>query len=182
MGAGGEGGRLRQRMNEARSHRAGSLSLGLALCGVASVALYFSKDIRFTGLSAHGGVGPRAFPIGLGVCLLLGGIYEMACWLLAKPLAPANGSGGQLRPLESKSGGTVNVLLVLASLAIYIPAITWIGFSLSSWLFATALMTRLGNRLYWSALTSAALVAMIKLLFLYLFKVQLPDGNLGLPF
>jgi hypothetical protein len=49
-------------------------------------------------------------------------------------------------------------------------------------LFATALMTRLGNRLYSAALTSVALVVIIKLLFLYLFKVQLPDGYLGLPF
>jgi hypothetical protein len=43
-------------------------------------------------------------------------------------------------------------------------------------------MTRLGTRWWSAALTATMLILAVKLLFLYLFKVQLPAGTLGLPF
>ena len=171
-------------MNQEASNNSGSLSLGLALLGVAPFALYFSKDISYTGLSAQGGLGPRAFPVGLSICLLLSGVYQVGHWIITKLPDKAAALADSEEPSPSKPVGwnETNVLIVIAALAIYIPAISWLGFSLSSWIIASALMIRLGTRWWTAALTAATLILAIKLLFLYLFKVQLPAGILGLPF
>lgn len=171
-------------MNAEVSNNSSTLSLGLALLGLATFALYFSTDISYTGLSGQGGLGPRAFPVGLSICLLLSGVFQVGSWLFAKLLDKEAARGDLGGPSRSTPVGwdEINVLVVIAALAIYIPAISWLGFSLSSWVIASALMTRLGTRWWWAVLTSAALVLAIKLLFLYLFKVQLPAGTLGVPF
>jgi hypothetical protein len=176
-------------MNAEASNNSNSLSLGLALVGIATFALYFSKDISDTGLGTQGGLGPRAFPIGLSIFLLLSGVYQVGHWGMAKlydkkPLEEAAARSGSGEPSRSTPIGwsDPNVLIVIAAMAIYIPAISWLGFSLSSWIIASALMIRLGTRWWTAALTAAMLIVAIKLLFLYLFKVQLPAGTLGLPF
>ena len=169
-------------MNAEASNNSSSLSLGLVLLGVATFALYFSRDISYTGLSPQGGLGPRAFPVGLSICLLSSGVYYIGRWLITKLTSTSAARGDLREPSGSTPVGWANVVIVIAALAIYIPAISWLGFSLSSWVIASALMTRLGTRWWWSVLNSAALILAIKVLFLYLFKVQLPAGVLGLPF
>jgi hypothetical protein len=64
---------------------------------------------------------------------------------------------------------------------IYLAAIGWVGFSLSTILLCTGVMIWLGNRWWVALIVSVAMVVVVKLLFVILFRVQLPVGELGLP-
>jgi hypothetical protein len=157
--------------------------LGGALIVVGALAVYWAGDIPDRGLGANQDPGPRAFPIGLGVCLILGGLYELGRGLIEK-----RGTRGGLTERHGLTRGQACLLspanrdlcLLLAGLAVYLLAIPWLGFSISTGLFATGMMSRLGVRWYWAMTVSIVLVVIIHLLFVNLFRVQLPPGRLGL--
>jgi hypothetical protein len=67
-----------------------------------------------------------------------------------------------------------DAVFLLVSLIIYLVAMPWIGFVISTALFAFAMMWRLGTRWWLAGLGSAVIVSAIHLLFVVLFKVQLP--------
>jgi hypothetical protein len=60
------------------------------------------------------------------------------------------------------------------ALVLYLAAMPWVGFACSTVVFALVLMLRLGTRWWLAAASSVVLVAVIHLLFVTLFKVQLP--------
>ena len=71
-----------------------------------------------------------------------------------------------------------NVLFSFTSLALYVIAIQWLGFSVSTFLFGTSLMIRLGSRWWLAVLVSLLAVLIIRLVFVMAFDVYLPEGFL----
>ena len=72
---------LRQEMNDPPIHNKASASLGLVLIVVALLFLVFSRDISETGLGGNNDLGSRALPVGLALCLMAGGLWELGSWL-----------------------------------------------------------------------------------------------------
>ena len=69
---------------------------------------------------------------------------------------------------------TADAAFLLVALVLYVAAMAWIGFAASTALFSLAVMCRLGTKWWLAALGSAVIVGAIHLLFVVLFKVQLP--------
>ena len=164
-----------------------SLSLAVALIILASLAIWFCKDISRSGIQQRGGIGPRAFPIGLSVCLLAGGIAEAISWIVTHRrrrtgrLSLASHRDRRPGVSSSQTAEVMRVVLLVTALAIYIASISWLGFSLSSWIFAFAMLVGFRGNWFSSFIAAFVLVGGVKLLFYHLFKVQLPDGVLNLP-
>jgi len=74
----------------------------------------------------------------------------------------------------SASWMSADAVFLLVTLVIYVVAMPWIGFSASTFVFTLAVMWRLGTRWWLAAIGSVVIVVAIHLLFVTLFKVQLP--------
>jgi hypothetical protein len=69
---------------------------------------------------------------------------------------------------------------VLIAVGLYIPALSWIGFSVSTLILVTALLRFLGSRWWLAATVAVSLLVLIQLLFGYGFNVPLPTNHWGL--
>jgi tripartite-type tricarboxylate transporter receptor subunit TctC len=69
---------------------------------------------------------------------------------------------------------SIDALFLLGALMLYVAAMPWIGFAPSTAVFTFVAMWRLGTRWWLAAIGSAVIVLTIHLLFVLLFKVQLP--------
>lgn len=69
---------------------------------------------------------------------------------------------------------TGNPLLLLVALLIYLFLLPRLGFNITTFIFSTLMMWRLGSRIWAALLSSGILVAAIYALFTILFKVRLP--------
>jgi len=75
-----------------------------------------------------------------------------------------------------------NFFVLIGAVFVYLLALSWLGFQVSTLLFAAAVLTWLGAR-WWSALISGVvIVVVVRVLFVGLFHVQLPEGAFGLAF
>ena len=160
-----------------------SLSFGLLLIGIAVIALIFSKDIQQPGIRSGGDPGPKAFPIAIAILMIVGGTFEAGRWFWqhrrshrAYEEFPAEFADSEADDISA--AGKLNVLILVIAMAVYLPAITFIGFSISTFLFATGMMIRLGTRAWLAAATTLGLLILIRLLFVFVFGVQLPEGLL----
>lgn len=129
--------------------------------------------------------GPQALPIALAVAFVLALIAE---WYFSRRSVLAAGRAAAVPDvprLEEGADGmpptpgeapaaSRRTWLLLVALLVYLVCLPRIGFSLSTGLFASVMMWRLGTRWWVAAPGAVALVAMIHLLFVELFKVQLP--------
>jgi hypothetical protein len=175
---------LRRPMSGPPAHRGGGEFLGGALILAGALAIYWAGDIPNRTLGANQDPGPRAFPIGLGIFLILGGLYHLVGGLSRarnREAEPARASPLARTQAWLTAERHRDMLILVAALGLYIPAIPWLGFSLSTGLFAAGMMARLGTRWRWAVPVAIVLVAIIHLLFVNLFRVQLPPGRLGLP-
>lgn len=161
--------------------------LGLLSAGViavAGVAIWFAGDIGRTGPGGGHDPGPRFFPLLLSWILLAFGIgHAVQAALVA--FFPGFGSQGiQTAQQEGVPSAQIGWrwLILLILLVLYIFAIGWVGFSVSTWLMATGMMIGLGNRWWVAAGVALVMVVVVRVLFVILFRVQLPAGELGLPF
>ena len=137
------------------------------------------------GLGQNQDPGPQAFPIVLGAVLLIGGLFEIATsFALVDSSKPKVDQGEEDIKTDGSAAinGPMNMILIFVGLCLYVGLIGVLGFALSTFLFAVSMMIRLGVRLRISLLSSLGLLLGIHLLFVRLFKVQLPAGMLGLPF
>ena len=141
----------------------GNLSLALALLLVPLFFLIFAFEIRQTAVTQEGNIGPRVLPIVLCICLLLGGIVELVKWSW------------------HADARTFNLASSIIAIAMFIAAISVVGFTVSAWIFAVAFMLRLKTRLWMAVVSAMVLVLCTKFLFYHLFKVQLPGGHFELP-
>jgi hypothetical protein len=159
------------------------LGVGLALLGV--LAIGFALQIEVLGLGQNEDPGPQAFPIVLGAVLLIGGLFEIATSFAlvdSSKLTVNQGEEDIKTDGSAAFNGPLNMILIFVGLCLYVGLIGVLGFALSTFLFAVSMMIRLGVRLRISLLSSLGLLLGIHLLFVRLFKVQLPTGMLGLPF
>lgn len=129
------------------------------------------------GLAAVGDFGPRAFPIamltiivGVGIALRFVPPVTDAALTDSLPEMPAS--------LDLPSTNQRRAWALGAAMVVYAAMITPLGFPLSTWLFMVLVTTRLGARPWVAAVTGAVFVAIVCLLFVQLFEVQLPGGLL----
>lgn len=129
--------------------------------------------------------GPQALPTALAVALVLALIAE---WYFSRrsvlaaggtpalPDAPQLEEGTDRQPSTQGDAPVASrrTWLLLGALVAYLVCLPRVGFSVSTGVFAFAMMWRLGTRWWVAAPGAVALVAMIHLLFVELFKVQLP--------
>jgi len=146
----------------------------------AVTALWFARDIGRTGIGGNHDPGPHFFPALLATLLLVFGLWQVLIGMLIRRGGERRMPDRQDRP--EATGHGLRWLLLLIVLIIYVASIGQVGFSLSTFVVAAALMTWLGNRWWVALIVSAAMVIVVKLLFVLLFHVQLPAGELGLPF
>jgi hypothetical protein len=112
--------------------------------------------------------GPRAVPLAL-LTLLLGALGA-ELWAGYRSRVPGELPGGA----ATAGGGRGRAVWLMAGLGLYLAVMPWVGFAASTWPFAFALMWWLGTRWWLAGLVSGLLVGSVQLLFVMLFKVQLP--------
>lgn len=120
------------------------------------------------------------FPLALCCVLLLGAVALGVSRLRGGPTVeahPPSGSKPENAALEDQAG-IANVRLLTIGLVIYLPLWTVVGFSATTLFGALLLLRRLGSRPLAAVVGAAALVVVVKLMFTYLFEVQLPEGYL----
>lgn len=187
MEAGRGSSRVRKAMSQPDTVSKNSSGFGLFLITIGTFALWQSRDIALIGLGGNHDPGPRAFPIGLSLILVVGGIVQVALALFARRIKGSSHGQPLLPPLWKPrriltDRGTQNVALVIVGVIVYVLAIEWIGFALSTLLFGSGMMVRLGTR-WWQAIAmTLLLIVIIELLFTLLLEVQLPTGQFGLPY
>ncbi len=156
-------------------------ALSLMLLGGAT--LFWSFRIEELGLGQNQDPGPRMFPLLLSGVLVLGGMYDFICSFACNQAAEGNPNDEAREDGPNMTrDGLRNFGFVLVSLLIYVAAIGFLGFSISTFVFAVGMMVKLGVRPRLALLASVALIAGVQILFVQLFKVQLPAGVLGVAF
>ena len=156
--------------NKDTANKGGDIWLGTALIATSVLVLLLSRSIQSIGLGDNFDPGPKAFPIGLSILLILGGIIELIRVRIKSSPTEA---------IESKKR---TVLLLLSAFLVYVLLLPWLGFSISTLTMGTLMMVLLGNSLKQSLLVSIILISIIYCLFILLFKVPLPSGVFGMPF
>jgi hypothetical protein len=171
-------------MTERSTNSTGGFCLAISLVAFGSLALFFSRDIERTGFGGNHDPGPRFVPVVLAACLVFWGLLEtvrllVGMWRRVDMEQPDDEFAGDV---SAPTTNRWNLVIVMAAVCIYIPAISWLGFSLSTFLLASGLIVWLGGRWWVAPIVSVVMVGVVKVLFSNLFKVQLPTGDLGLPF
>lgn len=164
-----------------------SLAFGVALILVAAFFIVFAKDVPRTGLAGNTDPGPRAMPLALALVVAAGGLIELVRGAISRrpsnistPTPPPDSASTETGEPAATSFKNFGVLT--AAVFVYLLALSWLGFHISTLLFATGVLTWLGAR-WWSAfLSGLAIVIVVRVLFVGLFHVQLPAGALGLAF
>jgi divalent metal cation (Fe/Co/Zn/Cd) transporter len=164
-----------------------SFAFGAAMIVVAGLFFVFAKDIPSTGLAGNADPGPRALPLAMATVVAVGGLIELTRAVMFRRRSnrlttSREASSSQPEVESSPSISYTNIGLLAGGVLSYIVALSWLGFQISTVIFTTAVLTWLGAR-WWSALISGiAIVAVVRILFVGLFHVQLPDGAFGLAF
>jgi hypothetical protein len=114
--------------------------------------------------------GPRAFPVALAILLLIA-VGTEALRGSRSMAAPAAATSEKEATVRLSSG---NAVFLIAALLVYVFFLPKLGFALTTVLFGSVVMWKLGTRLWVSVVTSLLLVLVIHLLLVTLFKVQLP--------
>ena len=150
------------------------LAFGLALVAISVFFLVFSLTIRRSGLAGDADPGPRALPLLLATGLLIGGAIEVIRgWRQGWP--PRTRARFSPQSAANQVGNRATFGL-LVSLLVYLLALPWLGFAVSTWLFSTFLLWLLQAK-WWAAVgISLILVVTILLIFTGLFQVPLPSG------
>jgi len=124
--------------------------------------------------------GPNFFPILLSIVLIVTGSYEIFITLIEKKRK--NKARKKLLLAYLNNWGNQNVLLIILGLILYVPLLEWLGFALATFIFSLTLMIRLKTGWIRGTIFSTVAVIVIMLLFVKVFKVQLPTGSLGITF
>jgi hypothetical protein len=151
----------------------------ITLILISGVVIVATFRIQTLGLPENHDPGPRALPWFLAGLLMIGGLYELAAALLTKP--PASAPQKTQEP-PAEPAHIRNTLILLGSLILYFVAMPWIGFFVATLCFSISMMRLLGTGWIFSAIASVAMLLTVHLLFVQLFKVQLPAGVLRFPF
>lgn len=127
------------------------------------------KSAGYETLGKNHDPGPRTVPFVLGTLLLLALAGEAIAAARRKTALSPPPADAPLQPGATRSGA-----FLLITLIVYLLLMPRIGFLASTILFAGVLMWKLGTRWWAAALSSVLLVSAIHVLFVMVFKVQLP--------
>ena len=145
------------------------ISLVLFVVFSAAFFLAFAFGMPRLGAVAPTDPGPAAVPILLSL-LLLGTAAAELCWSF-------RGTSGQDRAPDAEPPANLAALgLVAGWLAIYVLALPYLGFTLSTPVFAVVAVRRLGASWWLSCLAAILLVAVVRGLFVAAFHVPWPEG------
>ncbi|HUG67705.1 MAG TPA: tripartite tricarboxylate transporter substrate-binding protein [Pirellulaceae bacterium] len=122
------------------------------------------------GLTGNNDPGPLALPWVLVIGLVVVGGWELA-----------RGPRSADTPLNH-TRSFAKLLPICSALIVYIVAVTWLGFAVSTFAFVAMTTWKLGAKLWSASLAAGVILAIVWLLFVVAFQVQLPKGVLGLPF
>jgi len=122
------------------------------------------------GLTGNNDPGPHALP-----WVLVIGLVVVGGWELGRGSRPADASAKRARSF-------VKLAVVCIALIVYVVAVTWLGFAVSTFGFVAVTTWRLGAKLWSALLAAGVMLAIVWLLFVVAFQVQLPRGVMGLPF
>jgi hypothetical protein len=145
------------------------------------------KSAGYSTLGHNHDPGPNAMPLLLGLLLIIvlvaEGLASRRRGQRAEDRSPAARVQERAGIKEdvvtpaaasTAAGDSRDALFVLIAMAIYIALMPWTGFIAATAVFALIVMWRLGAKWWLAALGSLVIVASIYLLFVELFKVQLP--------
>jgi hypothetical protein len=159
-------------------------SLGVLLLVFAALACFYTKDFGRTGLGDNNDPGARFFPLLLAGFLGVWGMVD-----LVRGVVVSRGGRGEVSsavesegPSEPAGYDWLSVLLMVFASSAYVVALPWLGFTCSTLVFSIGVMLWLGTRWWLTIVIAVAMAVLVRLLFVGLFKVQLPPGELGLPF
>ena len=147
-----------------------SFWFGAWLVVVAGLFLYFGASIKPLPFADENDPGPRAFPLVLSLFLLAGGCWQMIAAMATRRSHPVS---------KSTEPSSREALLVGGALLVYLFVVPWVGFLVPSAVLAALMAWRLGARKWAAGLTAIVLLLVIQLLFVRVFKVQLPQGVWG---
>lgn len=116
--------------------------------------------------------GPRMLPLALFILLLVA-IAGEALLTRRRRLVPA-AAAGPTEAVQPFNAAKNNAIFLVVVLVVYLLLLPRIGFVAATVPFALLVMWKLGTRWWIAALSSVAVVGVIHLLFVVLFKVQLP--------
>lgn len=151
---------------------------GIIIIGIAIFVIIVSLNFPLFILGDKKLPGPNFFPVILSIILIITGGYEILIALRnMHTKIPAKSSKEYL-----KDWGNQNVLIIILSLILYVSFLKWLGFTLATFIFSLLLMIRLKTGWIRGTIFSTVVVIVIILLFVKLFKVQLPEGSLGIIF
>lgn len=151
---------------------------GIILTGIAVFVIIISLGFPSFIVGDKKLPGPNFFPVILSMILIIAGGYEiLIAWrdIQAKKAT-------KISKEYFKDWGNQNLLIIVFSLIIYVFLLEWLGFLLATFIFSLILMIRLKTGWIRGTFFSAVAVIVIMLLFVKLFKVQLPEGSLGIIF
>jgi len=148
--------------------------------GLAALAVAYLVAARRYSLDTLATPGPGAFPLLLGVLLLLLAVCQIVVLALARVVDGA--------ALDAEVGGSAEVaepaprhgapLLMMGALGVYAASVTWVGFLTASGLLVLVAARLMGAREWWRAVVLAlAVVAGTYLLFALWLGVPLPAGR-----
>jgi hypothetical protein len=146
--------------------------------------------------------GPASAPVATATFLVVGGIVLLVQWICgihSGALCRARSELTETRSVSEEPNliprlrfglrrfgssllaafgnkGNQNVALVTVGLGLYIGAIGLAGFSLSTFLFSTAMMIRLGTRWWVAGIVTGIVLVVVHLVFVFMFRVSLPEG------
>ena len=144
--------------------RSGALWAGVAVAAVGVVAVVAATGIPPSGALSDP-LGPRAFPLGLGVASIVLGVV----------LAVRARVTGQLE--RADTGRLRTVAVVVGAILLYVVLLVPVGYPLTTLLFFGGLSWYLGERRWWlCAVVAAGATAVLYVGFAYGLGVALPVG------
>jgi len=155
---------------------------GVFLLVVGLFTLLTVGNIKEMSFGANADPGPRALPIALAGCLIFGGAAEIIATSMKRRRTKATKTNIEEIAAPAGASNLLDAGILLGALIIYIGVLPWIGFTLSTLGFAISMMWRLKTGWILNLAVSVGLVVAVHVLFVMVFRVQLPAGELGLPF
>jgi len=156
-------------MNKTEKMLVGERTFCAMLLALTLAILYLAYDI--SGFSSVNS--PGAFPLGVGLIMLLS-VIKIGCELIGKAKPDSHGWLDSARQFAHEHFPR-RTLIFLGLAVIYLAAIQWASFYVSTFVFLVLSIVYLRNgRVAGAVLAAAVLLAVIYLLFTLAFSVYLP--------
>ncbi len=125
--------------------------------------------------------GPRYFPTILGIFFCVAAVVELVRYLRQRRNRTVPAPSIRQRAFAvMQDWGSHSVVLILASLIVFVPLIRYVGFIAGGIVFSALVMLRLRAKWYNAIILSVVVVLVIAVVFGMLFRVPLPRGAFGI--